>query len=203
VKGLFLVLALWSGGDRQAEPSGPELSRLREQERAARLELEAARSKKFYLVADVSAALVSLKLGGVDLASYRLRSVDVGLPMSRPGAGDPGSELADLYSCQSSHTEELPVIEPGAPPPAEPAKPEQEAEKRGPARVTLSCDPSLAVHFASSAASSVRDNLLLPGDPKVDRRVRIVLDDSDAERLFASLPGESLLFFTRVPQENR
>jgi hypothetical protein len=53
---------------------------LRERERVARLELEAAKSKEFYLLADAASLTLSLKLAGVPLATYKLESIELGLP---------------------------------------------------------------------------------------------------------------------------
>lgn len=195
-----MVLALLSASSSyaQAEPTDASLSLARERERAARLELEAARSKKFYLVADVGASTLSLKLSGVDLTTYELRSVDVGAPLAKGGSK---AELDELYSCQSSVVEAPSVIQPGLSPPADPVG--EPLEKPGPERVTLSCEPSLSIHLASDSASSLRDRFRLPGDVAIDRRVRIVLKESDAERLFAALPSDILLLFSRLPKDVR
>lgn len=197
----LLLFAPWS--QAQTEPPGVSLPLLREQERTARLALEAARSKKFYLIADVGASTLSLHLGAVVLAVYEIQSVALGRLIAKSGSpADLGNELGELYACQSSVIEVPREITPGppAPPPEADAAP---AEKPGRARIVLGCEPSLAVHLTSSSASSLRDHVALPADGSVHRRVRVVLPEADAEQLFASLPAELLLFFSRAPKDVR
>lgn len=197
----LLLGAPWS--QAQTEPTGVSLPLLREQERAARLALEAARSKKFYLVADVGASTLSLHFSGIVLAVYPIHSVEFGRLIGKSGSpADFDSELGELYACQSSVSEVPHEITPGPPPiPFEPD--EAQVAKTGTARVVLGCEPSLAVHLTSSSASSLRDHLALAADGAVYRRVRVVLPEAEAERLFASLPAELLLFFSRAPKDAR
>ena len=78
------------------EEAATDVAAARERERVARLSLEAAKSKEFYYVADVASHTLSLRLGGVALATYKLDSIDLGLPVASSAAP---VTLEDLYSC--------------------------------------------------------------------------------------------------------
>ncbi len=132
----------------------------------------------------------------------------MGLP---PAAGAPaGVEGNDLYHCR------VPMLHPPteirlgeAAVPSDPKTPEStESQKSAePAAdvggVSIDCDPSLALRLVSSSSlgilESLRERLRLPGDPPSGVRLRIVLPDEDARRLFASLPSKILFFVSRVP----
>jgi hypothetical protein len=45
----------------------------------------------------------------------------------------------------------------------------------------------------------LRERLRLWGDRKGEPRVRLVVAEADAERLFSSLPAKPLMLFSRVP----
>jgi hypothetical protein len=204
-------------GGQSTDP--PELLSARERERVTRLEVEAARSGQFYLVADAGLSRVTLALSGVALSTYRVERIELGLP---PADGAPsGAELSGLYHCQAPVLHPPNEIrpgeaavppDPGAPPtpggadttgsmPAAPLDSTGAAERVG--RVTIECDSSLSVRIVSSARlglfESLRSRLRLPGDPPSESRVRIILPEEDAERLFASLPAKLLFFVSRLP----
>lgn len=202
-----MAIALWAAsiGRSTAQTEPPELRVAREKERVSRLELEAARTGEFYLVADAGASRLSLALSGVPLATYRVERVDLGLP---PAEGAPtGSELNELYHCQAPllrpPNEILPgeVEAPAEPPAAGKTEPTQRAARIG--QVAVDCDGSLGLRLVSSSKlgflESLRERLRLPGDPVAGTRVRIVLPEEDAERLFASLPSKLLLLVSRLP----
>jgi hypothetical protein len=46
-----------------------------------------------------------------------------------------------------------------------------------------------------------RERLRLLGDRKGEPRVRLVVAEEDAERLFSSLPATPLVLFSRVPRD--
>jgi hypothetical protein len=200
-RALFLGAFLCTACSRDSTevPQTVLLRLAQEEERVARLELEAAKSKKFYYLVDVGASSLSLRLTGVVLGVYPLESVDLGVPIRamRP-AGELDEELAPLFSCKSTVIEEPREIIPGAPP--DPVDPEAEAEAGSMSRAVLVCDPPLTVHIARSYALGFRERVRLPGDDPVDRRVRVIVPRDEAERLFASLPQEMLLLFSRLPR---
>jgi hypothetical protein len=90
------------------------------------LELEAAKSKEFYFLADAASLTLSLKLGGVPLATYKLESIELGLPLA---SADEALSLDELYRCLAPPRETVEIV-PG-PPPA-PAPPGKEEEKKPP-----------------------------------------------------------------------
>jgi len=188
---LFAALVLGQG------EATPDVATAREAERVARLELEAARSKGFYLLADAASLTLALKLGGVPLTTYKLESIELGLPLA---SADETVSLDELYSCASPPREPVEIV-PG-PPPA-PSTPGKDEEKKPPVprSVVLTCEPPLAVHLVSaSKVFGLRERLRLFGDRKDERRVRLVVAEADAERLFPSFPSKPLLLFSRVPK---
>lgn len=189
----FLIAALLAG----QEEATPDVSSARELERTARLELEAARSKGFYFLADSATLTLALKLGGVPLATYRLESIELGRALAR---ADEALSLDPIYSCVAPPRELVEIV-PG-PPPA-PATAGQEEEKKPPVprSAVLTCEPPLSVHLVSaSKILGLRERLRLFGDRKDEPRVRLVVAEEDAERLFTSLPEKPLVLFSRVPQ---
>ena len=191
MKALLLAALLGQGEALPDVPSAREL------ERVARLELEAARSKEFYFVADTASFTLSLKLGGVPLATYKLESIELGRPLA---SGDEALSLDDLYRCLAPPRAPVEIV-PG-PPPA-PATPGKDEEKKPPVprSAVLSCEPSLAVHLVSaSKVLGLRERLRLFSDRKDEPRVRLVVAEADAEKLFSSLPAKPLVVFSRVPQ---
>jgi hypothetical protein len=187
-----LVLAALLG---QGEAPPPDVAAARELERVARLELEAAKSKEFYFLADAASLTLSLKLGGVALASYKLDAIELGLPVA--SAGD-APALDPLYRCVAPPREPVEIV-PG-PPPA-PAAPGKDDEKRPPAprSAVLTCEPPLAVHFVSaSKVLGLRERLRLFGDRKDEPRVRLVVAEADSERFFSSLPAKPLVLLSRA-----
>ncbi len=190
---LALLLAALLG-QGQAPPDVPSA---RERERVARLELEAAKSKEFYLLADAASLTLSLKLGGVALAAYKLESIELGLPLASAGEA---LSLDQLYRCLAPSREPVEIV-PG-PPPA-PATPGQDEEKKPPVprSAVLTCEPPLAVHLVSaSKVLGLRERLRIFGDRKDEPRVRLIVAEADAENLFTSLPAKPLVLFSRVPQ---
>ena len=188
----LLLAALLSQG--QAPPG---VASARELERVARLELEAARSKEFYFLADAASLTLSLKHGGVLLATYKLESIELGLPLASAGEA---LSLDELYRCLAPSREPVEIV-PG-PPPA-PAAPGQDEEKKPsvPRSAVLSCEPPLAVHLVSaSKVLGLRERLRLFGDRKDEPRVRLIVAEADAEKLFTSLPAKPLVLFSRMPQ---
>lgn len=179
----------------QAEAS-PDVLSHRERERVARLSLEAARSKEFYFVADAASLTLSLRLGGVALADYKLESIEIGLPVFSTGES---LSLDQLYSCAAPPREPLEIV-PG-PPPA-PSSPGKNEEKKPPVprSAVLACEPPLAVHLVSAKGLGLRERLRLFGDRKGEPRVRLVVAEVDAERLFASLPSKPRIVFSRTPR---
>jgi len=191
VKALLLAALLGQG-----EPL-PDVASARERERVARLDLEAAKSKEFYFLADTASLTLSLKLGGVPLATYKLESIDLGLPLASAGEA---LSLDELYRCVAPPREPVEIV-PG-PPPA-PATPGQDEEKKPPVPrgAVLTCEPPLAVHVVSaSKVLGLRERLRLFGDRKDEPRVRLVVAEADADRFFSSLPKKPLVLFSRVPQ---
>lgn len=187
-----LLLAVLLG---QAEAL-PEVSSARERERVARLELEAAQSKEFYFVADTAGLTLSLKLRGVLLATYQLDSIEVGTPIASSGESP---SLDALYACVAPPREPVEIV-PSAP--AAPGTPVKEDEDAPPVprSAVLSCEPPLAVHVVSaSKVLGLRERLRLFGDRKDEPRVRLVVAEADAERLFSSLPAKPLVLFSRIP----
>lgn len=192
MKTLLLAALLF----RQEELT-PDVPSARELERVARLELEAARSKGFYFVADTATLTLALKLGGVPLATYRLESIEIGLPLA---SGGEALALDQIYSCVGPLREPVEIV-PG-PPPA-PSGPGEDEEKKPPVprSAVLTCEPPLAVHLVSaSKVLGLRERLRLFGDRKDEPRVRLVVAEEDADRLFSSLPEKPLVLFSRVPQ---
>jgi hypothetical protein len=190
VKALLLAALLGQG------EAAVDIVSARERERVARLSLEAARSKEFYFLADVASLRLSLRLGGIELAAYELDSIDLGLPLASSSASVP---LEDLYRCVAPPREPV-LIVPG-PPPA-PSAPGAEEEKKPPVprSAILSCEPALSVHLVSaSKVLGLRERLRLFGDRKNEPRVRIVVAEADAERLFSSVPAKPLVLFSRAP----
>jgi hypothetical protein len=190
MKALFLAVLLG-----QAEAL-PDVAASRERERVARLELEAAKSKEFYFLADAASLTISLKLGGVALAAYELESIELGLPVASAGEAP---ALDHLYRCVAPPREPV-LIVPG-PPPA-PVAPGKDEEKKPPVprSAVLTCDPPLAVHLVSaSKVLGLRERLRLFGDRKDEPRVRLVVSESDSERFFSSLPAKPLVLFSRAP----
>jgi hypothetical protein len=211
---LLLTLAL-SAGAAQSESQTEteteigtvplELRAARERERVTRLEVEAAQAGEFYLIADAGASRLRFCLSGVVLATYRTDRIDLGLP---PAEGAPsGEELNALYHCQAPVLHPPAELRPGeaAVPPEPNAKAEESTEKADRiGRVSVDCGPSLALRLVSSSSlgwiESLRERLRLSGDPQGAVRMRIVLPEEDAERLFASLPPKLLFFVSRVPE---
>jgi hypothetical protein len=191
MQALFLVLALG-----QAEPP-KDLGAARERERVARLELQAAKSKEFYFIAEASLLTLSLKLAGVPLASYQLDSVEIGRTLASSGES---LVLEDLYRCTSPPREPVEIV-PG-PPPAPPAPGEEEKKTaKVPRSAVLSCEPPLAVHLVSAGkVLGFRERLRLSSDRKDEPRVRLLVSEADAERLFTSLPETPLILFSRAPR---
>jgi hypothetical protein len=192
MKELWLVSLLLG---QEAEPR--EIAAARESERVARLELEAARSKGFYLVADTGSRTLSLKLGGIPLTTYKLESMEVGLPLA---SAEESLSLDALYSCVAPPREPVEIV-PG--PPSAPSAAGKDEEKKPPVprSLVLTCEPPLSVHLVSaSKVLGLRERLRLFGDRKDEPRVRMVVAEEDAERLFTALPEKPLLLFSRVPQ---
>jgi hypothetical protein len=188
-----LLLAAFLG---QGESVG-DVRYAREVERVARLSLEAARSKEFYFLVDVPSLALSLRLGGVELAAYKLASIDLGMPLASTSTA---VALEDLYNCVGPPREPVEII-PG-PPPA-PTAPGEEEEKKPPVprSAILSCEPALAVHVVSaSKVLGLRERLRLFGDRKDEPRVRLVVAEEDSDRLFSSLPSKPRVLFSRVPR---
>jgi hypothetical protein len=188
-----LLLAALLG---QGEAPPPDVAAARELERVARLELEAAKSKEFYFLAEAASLTLSLKLGGVALASYKLESIDLGLPVASAGGA---VALDPLYRCVAPPREPVEIV-PGPPPaPAAPGK-EEDEKPPVPRSAVLTCEPPLAVHLVSaSKVLGLRERLRLFGDRKDEPRVRLVVAEADAERFFASLPAKPLVLLSRVP----
>jgi hypothetical protein len=189
----FLLAALLLG----QETAAPDAVSVRERERIARLELEAARAKGFYFLVDAATLTLALKLGGVPLATYRLESIDLGRPLASVGEA---VSLDPIYSCVSPPREPVEIV-PGPPPaPSTPGK-DEEDEPPAPRSAVLTCEPPLAVHLVSaSRVLGLRERLRLFGDRKDEPRVRLVVAEEDADRLFSSLPEKPLFLFSRVPQ---
>jgi len=191
VKALLLVALLGQG------EAPPDVASARELERVARLELEAARSKEFYFLADAASLSLSMKLGGVPLATYKLEAIELGLPLASADAALP---LDELYRCLAPPRAPVEIV-PGPPP--TPATPGKDEEKKPPVprSAVLTCEPPLAVHLVSaSRVLGLRERLRLFSDRKDEPRVRLVIAEADAERLFSSLPAKPLVLFSRVPQ---
>jgi hypothetical protein len=189
----FLLAAFLVGQEKAA----PDASSAREQERVARLELEAARSKGFYFLADAATLTLALKLGGVPLATYQLESIELGRPLA---SADEELSLDSIYSCAAPPREPVEIV-PG-PPPAAPAPGTEEEEKpEVPQSAVLTCEPPLAVHLVSAGkVLGLRERVRWFGDRKDEPRVRLVVAEADADRLFSSLPEKPLVLFSRVPR---
>ncbi len=174
----------------------PDVASARERERVARLELEAARAKEFYFLADAASLTLALKLGGVPLATYKLESIEVGLPVASAGES---LTLEDLYRCAAPLREPAEIV-PGPPPaPATPGK-DEETKPPVPRSAALRCEPPLSVHLVSaSKVLGLRERLRLFSDRKDEPRVRLIVSEQDSERLFSSIPGKPLVLFSRVP----
>jgi hypothetical protein len=174
-----------------------DISSARERERVARLELEAAKSKEFYFVAVAATNTLSLKLAGVPLAEYKLESIEIGRTLASAGES---LALDELYACTAPLREPVEIV-PGPPPaPAAPGT-EEEEKPSVPRSSILTCEPPLAVHLVSAGkVLGLRERLRLPGDRKGEPRVRLVVAEGDAERLFSSLPETPLVLFSRVPR---
>jgi hypothetical protein len=199
MRALILAAALGAGPDQEENPPASLRAAL-EEERVARLALEAARSKEFYLLVGVSARTLSLNLSGVTLATYRLESVELGLPLTVTEPS--GDELAPLFACEPAAVEAPREIQPGPPPsPAgaqeEPRPTEGEPRRK---RLHLECEPPLSVHVVSGG-SGLRERMRLPGDRELDLRVRIVVAEEDAARLSSSVGQRTLLLFSLAPAE--
>jgi hypothetical protein len=183
--------------------AGGDVAAARERERVARLSLEAAKSKEFYFLADVASLTLSLRLGGVTLAVYKLETIDLGLPLAKAGEAP---ALEDLYNCVGPPREPVEII-PGPPPapaaPGTPGTPGTEEEKKPPVprSAILNCEPTLAVHLVSaSKVLGLRERLRIFGDREDEPRVRLVVAEEDADRLFSSLPSKPLVLFSRAPK---
>ena len=179
----------------------PAQRAVKEQERVVRLSLEAARSKEFYLVADVGSKSLALGIAGVNLASYRLESIEVGIPLTA-GSPEENSNLQDLYACEAPVLRRPTEIVPGQPVPAD-LPDDPGASDDGHRRVVLDCEPSLTVSLIEGSAlgrfEGLGDWLRLPWQRGADFRVRIFVEEEDADELFASIPPKFLLLFSRVP----
>jgi hypothetical protein len=193
---LIFVAALDAAAAQVGNPPAP-LRAAFEEERVARLALEAARSKEFYLLVDVSGSTISLNLGGITLATYRLESVELGLPLTITEPS--GDELEALFTCEPAVAEEPREIQPG-PPPSPEAQEQTQSSEDEPRRkrLHLDCEPPLSVHFVSGGAG-IRERMRLPGDRDRDLRVRLVLAEEDAARLVSSLGEKTLLLFSLAP----
>ena len=191
MKGLLLAALLGQG------EAPPDVASARELERVARLELEAARSKEFYFVADAASLTLSLKLGGVPLGTYKLESMELGRPLA---SADEALSLDGLYRCIAPPRAPVEIV-PGPPPaPATPGK-DEEQQQPVPRSAVLSCEPPLAVHLVSaSKVLGLRERLRLFGERKNEPRVRLTIAEADAEKLFSSLPARPLVLLSRVPQ---
>jgi len=187
-----LLLAALLG---QGEAPAPDVGAARELERVARLELEAAKSKEFYFLAEAASLTLSLKLGGVALASYKLESIELGLPLASSGEAP---ALDQLYRCVAPPRDPVEIV-PGPPPaPAAPGK-DEEKKPTVPRGAVLTCEPPLAVHLVSaSKVLGLRERLRLFGDRKDEPRVRLVVAEEDSERFFSSLPAKPLVLLSRV-----
>jgi hypothetical protein len=191
VKALLLAALLGQG------EAAVDVVSARERERVARLSLEAARSKEFTFLADVASLTLSLRLGGVELATYKLDSIDLGLPLASSAAA---VTLEDLYRCVAPPREPV-LIVPGPPPAPSAAGAEEEEKPPVPRSAILSCEPALSVHLVSaSKVLGLRERLRLFGDRKNEPRVRMVVAEADAERLFSSVPTKPLVLFSRAPR---
>jgi hypothetical protein len=199
IRALVYLGVLSAGAVQDSSP--PALLRAAlEEERVARLALEAARSKEFYLVVDVAGSTLSLNFGGITLATYRLESVELGLPLTITEPS--GDELSPLFTCEPAVTEAPREIQPGpAPSPAEAQQqtepPEDEAKRK---RLHLDCEPPLSVHFVSGGAG-IRERMRIPGDRDRDLRVRVALAEEDGARLVSSLGAKTLLLFSLAPMK--
>jgi hypothetical protein len=196
IRALILVAALEAAPAQEQNPPDSLRAAL-EEERVARLMLEAARSKEFYLLVDVSGSTLSLNLSGITLATYRLESVELGLPLS---VTEPrGDELEALFTCEPAVAEAPREIQPGpAPSPAEAQEqppPEEEPRRK---RLHLECEPPLSVHLVSGG-SGIRERMRLPWDRERDLRVRVVVAEEDAARLLPSVGQKTLLLFSLAP----
>ena len=193
---LFFVAALGAGVAQDDSPPA-NLRAALEEERVARLALEAARSKEFYLLVDVSGSALSLNLSGITLATYRLEAVELGLPLTVTEPS--GGELQALFTCEPAVAEAPREIQPGpAPSPEaqEDAQPPEDEPKRK--RLHLDCEPPLSVHLVSGGAG-IRERMRLPGDRDRDLRVRLVLAEEDAAPLLSSLGQKTRLLFSLAP----
>jgi hypothetical protein len=189
VKALLLAALLGQG------EAPHDVASARELERVARLELEAARSKEFYFVADAASLTLSLKLGGVPLSTYKLESIELGRPLA---LADEALSLDELYRCLAPPRAPVEIV-PG-PPPATPGK-DEDKKPPVPRSAVLSCEPPLAVHVVSaSKVLGFRERLRLFSDRKDEPRVRLVVAEADADKLFSSLPAHPLVLFSRVAQ---
>jgi len=191
VKALLLAALLGQG------QALPDVASARERERVARLDLEAARSKEFYFLADAASLTLSLKLGGVPLATYKLESIELGLPLASAGEA---LSLDQLYRCVAPSREPVEIV-PGPPPAPAASGTDEERKPPVPRSAVLTCEPPLAVHLVSaSKVLGLRERLRIFGDRKDEPRVRLIVAEADAENIFISLPAKPLVLFSRVPQ---
>ena len=191
MKALFLAVLLGQG------EAPPDVASARELERVARLELEAARSKEFYFVADAASLTLSLKLGGVPLATYKLESIELGRPLA---SADEALSLDELYRCLAPPRAPLEIV-PGPPPAPATAGKDEEKKPPVPRSGVLGCEPPLAVHLVSAGkVLGFRERLRLFGDRKDEPRVRLVVAEADADKLFSSLPAKPLFLVSRMPE---
>ena len=175
-----------------AQPPEP----LTDEARLASQELEVAKSKGFYYVMDIPGRALTLKLRGVTLRSYPLQTVELGEPLGGPADPDWAQGV-----CRFRKETESPPrqIEPGGSSLENPLLSDD-----GPAPPTsfmMSCDSGLSIRIRTASHggfwSSLADRWVLD-NPTRSVRLRVLMADEDAQRLYRSLPDEAVILFKPV-----
>jgi len=185
----LLIAATLSAQSLEPEPATEEA-------RFASQELEVAKTGGFYYVLDIQGKTLTLKLRGVELRSYPLQSVELGVPMGGP---DDPDWLQRVCLFQRDVTDEPQQIQPGA---ASAENPLLAVDSPAtPSSFTMSCDSGLSIRIRAESEhgiwSSLADRWSLD-EPTRSVRLRLRLPDEDARSLYRSLPDKASILFKPV-----
>jgi hypothetical protein len=188
---LVMTVSL-SAQSLEPEPASP----LSDEARFASQELEVAKAGGFYYVLDIQGKILTLKLRGVELRSYPLQSVELGVPMGGPADPD---WLQRVYLFHREVTDQPQQIEPGGPSPENPLLAVDSPAT--PSSFTMSCDSGLSIRIRADSEhgfwSSMADRWALD-EPTRSVRLRLRLTDADAHGLYRSLPDKANILFKPV-----
>ena len=195
-----------------AEDPGTVWRREAAANRALRPQLELAKGKEFYLVLDTEASRLRLMLLGVVLEDFPVERIDLGVPERLFVNGGAPAELRGRVwtagKLDPSNRDERSVMRIPDPdtPPEELEPPTPEPPPTPPARYFVRFDGSLVLEVrAEGSSSSLPGRIVEAGrrrwhdlasvaTGRTPARIRVHLEDADADLLFQSLPpGTHLL----------